>query len=159
MINAIAACDINYGIGKNNGLPWPRNNEDMKWFKDNTDGGVVVMGRKTWESIGCRPLKNRVNIVITRSRIFGDYDEIYYGEMQKVLQNIEMNHKGKTIWIIGGSDVYRQALPFCNNLYLTQFKQAYDCDSHLDPKWIEQYKNNINEIDTADCVFKIMRKE
>ena len=157
-INAIVACDLEYGIGKNNGLPWPRNKEDMKWFKDNTEYGVVVMGRKTWESIGCRPLKNRVNIVVSRSKVYGDCNEIYYGEMQKVLQNIEMNHRGKTVWVIGGADIYRQALPFCDNLYLTQFQNKYDCDTHLDPVWFDRYQDLVKEVDKNECVFKILRK-
>lgn len=131
-VNAILAMDMNGGIGKNNALPWPHNHQDMKWFKQNTAGGVVVMGRNTWESLGSKKLPNRKNIVITKSGVSGDPDEVYFGEMQKLLQVIQSDNPAKTIWVIGGADIYRQALPFCENLYLTKFKQEYECDAFID---------------------------
>lgn len=131
-VKAILAMDMNGGIGKNNTLPWPHNHQDMNWFKRNTVGGVVVMGRKTWESLGSKKLPNRKNVVITKSQITGEPDEVYFGEMQKVLQVIQSDNPGKTIWVIGGADIYRQALPFCDSLYLTKFKQHYECDAYID---------------------------
>lgn len=139
-VNAILAMDMNGGIGKNNSLPWPHSHQDMNWFKRNTIGGVVVMGRKTWESLGSKKLPNRKNIVITNSQVSGDPDEIYFGEMEKVLQVIQNDNPEKTIWVIGGADIYRQALPFCGKLYLTKFKQEYECDSYIDRSLLSPFQ-------------------
>ncbi|MCV6900975.1 dihydrofolate reductase, partial [Escherichia coli] len=59
-------------MGYKGGLPWPHNSEDMKWFKESTRGDVVVMGRKTWESIGKKPLPKRKNIIISSERQTSD---------------------------------------------------------------------------------------
>ena len=67
MIRAILACDEDWGIGKAGTLPWPHNPADLKWFKETTSGGVVAMGKATWDSLPNKPLPNRNNIVITSS--------------------------------------------------------------------------------------------
>lgn len=156
-INAILACDSLGGIGKNGGLPWPHNAEDMKWFKDCTEGGVVVMGRKTWESIGCRPLPRRKNIVITKSTVYGNYDAMYYGDMQKVLQTIQSDHPKSDIWIIGGGDIYKQALPHCDKLYMTRFYQKYDCDTFVDPT-LFNFGNLLIDRQSSLCSFSVWSK-
>lgn len=66
----IMARDERGGIGLDNGLPWPKCKEDFKWFKDNTWGKVIVMGFKTWETLGSKPLKGRLNIVLTTKHEF-----------------------------------------------------------------------------------------
>lgn len=93
-VNAILACDTEHGIGKNGGLPWPHNPADMKWFADNTRDGVVVMGRKTWDSLGNMRLKGRVNVVLSGdvASVKGNPDVAFSvgpHEMQKLLQNLE----------------------------------------------------------------------
>jgi dihydrofolate reductase len=130
-VNAILAYDDAYGIGKNGGLPWPHNDADMKWFRDCTLGHVVIMGRKTWQSIGSKKLSNRVNIVVARSRIDGAPDSVYYGEIGILLKNTRKEYPDLKIWIIGGADLYRQTLPFCDNIYLTHIKGNYDCDAFV----------------------------
>lgn len=154
-INAIVACDINYGIGKNNGLPWERNDADMKWFRENTIGHVVVMGSNTWRSLGSQKLPKRINYVITRNGVEGSADGWHYGEMGTMLRNIKSMHPDLKIWVIGGADVYRQALPFCDNLYLTKFKQAYDCDAFIDRKWLEPFYRLTADRNTPECTFSI----
>ncbi len=156
-VNAIVACDSLYGIGKNGGLPWPHNEEDMKWFRKNTEGSIVVMGRKTWESIGCRPLKHRINIVVSNSILTGDFDSQYYGNMEKVLQVIQSDYPDLDVWIIGGGEIYRQALPYCDNLYLTKFKDSYDCDTFLDPQQINQFSQLVKTDETSNeiCEFNV----
>lgn len=130
-INAILAHDDKFGIGKNGDLPWERNDADMKWFRDCTLGHVVVMGRKTWESIGSKKLPKRTNVVVTRSKIEGSPDSVYYGEMGVLLQMLKRDYPDLKIWIIGGADIYRQAMPFCDNVYLTHFKGDYNCDTFV----------------------------
>lgn len=149
-LNAILATDLKGGIGRNNSLPWPHNVEDMKWFKQNTMGGIVVMGRNTWDSLGKKKLPGRINIVITTNKVQGNPDAVYFGEIQKVLQVIQSDFPNKTVWIIGGANIYKQALPYCDNLYLTKFKQEYDCDAFVSRESLLPFQklvtyNNDNE--------------
>lgn len=158
-VNAILAVDANFGIGRNNGLPWPHESEDMKWFRDNTKDSVVIMGRNTWESIGCRPLPKRINIVITNSSIQGDYDAVYYGDMGKVLQTIQMDYPNKELWVIGGANIYKQAIPFCKHVYLTQFNDAYECDTMLDKSMMNDFTEVARRQSySGKCDFSIWRK-
>jgi dihydrofolate reductase len=159
-INAILACDTEYGIGKNVGLPWPHNPEDMRWFATCTRDGVVVMGRKTWDSLGNTKLKGRVNVVLSSdvAAIKGEPDlkhSVGQHEMLRFLQNLEMEYPTKKIWIIGGGEIYRQALPFCNNLYLTRFKEAYDCDTFVDKDLLKPFQKLTSDKSTDACSFSI----
>ena len=155
VVKAILACDNAGGIGKNGGLPWPHSAEDMKWFRENTEGGIVVMGRKTWESIGCRPLPRRKNIIITNTRVHGDYDAVYHGEMQRVLQTIQSDHPGVDVWIIGGGEIYKQALPFCDEIYLTWFNENYGCDTFVDSELIEPFQKLVRDQRGEGCSFSV----
>jgi dihydrofolate reductase len=157
-INAIVACDTKYGIGFLNDMPWPRSDADMKWFRENTIGHVVVMGSNTWRSIGCKKLPKRINYVITRNGVEGSPDGCHYGEMGIVLRSIQAQHPGLKIWVIGGSDLYRQSLPYCDNLYLTKFKKEYQCDTFLDPKWLQPFTKLTSDKNTEECTFSIWRK-
>ena len=129
-INAILAHDEHYAIGEKNGLPWPRSDADMKWFQDCTKGHVVVMGRRTWESLGEKKLPKRVNVVVTRSRLNGGVpDKVCSGSMKDILSSLEKEYPHLKIWIIGGAEIYKQALPFCDNIYVTQFKGSFEADT------------------------------
>lgn len=157
MVNAILACDTEYGIGKNNDLPWPRCDADMKWFRDNTINHVVVMGRKTWLSLNNKPLSKRINVVISNSPelVGGSPDMICYGKMGKLLQNLEMTYPNNEIWVIGGAEIYNQALPYCSNLYLTKFKKPYDCDTFVDKDLIKPFVKLSGDKNTEECTFSI----
>lgn len=158
-VNAIVACDTQHGIGKNGTLPWPYHPEDMKWFKEHTTGGVVVMGRKTWESIGSKKLSGRINLVISNSVVEGNYDGVYYGEIQRLLQVIQSDYPGKTIWVIGGGGIYRQAIPVCDKLYLTKFKQSYDCDTFIDPEQLKPFIRLVDSKNTDLCSFSVWSRK
>ena len=139
-INAILAHDSKYGIGKDGKMPWPHNDADMKWFRDCTVNQVVVMGRKTWESIGNKKLPKRVNFVVSRSKLEGTPDSVYYGTMVDLIQSLKSHYSDKDIWFIGGSEIYRQAMPLCDNIYVTEFPGDYDCDTFVDmPKYLSGY--------------------
>lgn len=142
-VNAILAVDANFGLGFENGLPWPTNKKDMKWFSDNTRGNVVVMGRKTWESLNCQKLPNRINVVISNKDIDGP-DVVIGGDIGEILSMLENKNPDKKIFVIGGADLYRQALPHCDKVYITTLKSAYRCDSfvyghHLAPFVVCEY--------------------
>lgn len=135
-INAILAHDDKYGIGKNNDMPWERNSADMKWFRDCTIGHVVVMGRKTWESIGSKPLPKRINVVVSKQKFpnpsDGGPDHVLDGDMfdgvQVLLKEL---YPGLKIWIIGGAEIYRQTMDMCDNIYVTKIPGDYDCDTFV----------------------------
>ena len=130
-VNAILAMDDNLGIGFNNDLPWPRMKKDMKWFRECTSGHVIVMGRNTWESFGCKPLPNRTNIVISSSKPEGDPDVWYAGDMKMILEELQEDYPDLHIFVIGGANIYRQALPYCDKLYVTNIKGVYKCDTFM----------------------------
>src|SRR5262249_15619260 len=97
-------------IGAGNRIPWHLP-EDFKWFKRMTTGQVIVMGRKTFESIG-KPLPNRTTIVLSRSaRPIQDVTVI------SSLSEIDLNRETRDVYICGGAQVYAEALPLCSDLY------------------------------------------
>ena len=130
MISIIVAVADNLAIGKDNNLLW-HISEDLKYFKRITGGHTVIMGRKTWESIG-RPLPNRRNIVISRSL---KADSLAGAEVFPSLEDAISASAGggsssEEVFIIGGGEIYRQALPIADRLYLTIVHTAiYDADT------------------------------
>jgi dihydrofolate reductase len=119
---AIAAMSLNRVIGAGNKIPWHLP-EDFKWFKQLTTGNVVVMGRKTFESIG-KPLPNRETIILSRSRFS-------YPGVRTVadLNQIDLAEEMREVYICGGGQVYAQALPLCSDLYLTLVKREVEGDA------------------------------
>jgi dihydrofolate reductase len=136
-LNAILAHDDKNGIGKNNDLPWPRNAADMKWFRDCTLGHVVVMGRKTWESLGSKPLPKRINVVVSNQKLphpkEGGPDHVLSGELSEggVRTLLKELYPDLKIWIIGGANIYEQTLSACDNIYLTHIPGDYECDTFV----------------------------
>jgi dihydrofolate reductase len=123
---AIAAMSENRIIGHGNRIPWHLP-EDFKWFKKMTTGQVVVMGRKTFESIG-RPLPNRMTIVLSRSRF--EHPGV---QVVTDLKEIPLTGETRDVFICGGAEVYRGALPFCSDLYLTLVKGVAEGDAFFPP--------------------------
>ncbi len=121
-LTLIVATDSAGGIGIRNTLPW-RLPEDLAHFKQTTIGHPILMGRKTFESIG-RPLPGRRNIVITRNpdwRLDGV-------ESVKSLQDALDRADAAEIFVIGGAEIYQLALPLANKLIVTQIAQRFECD-------------------------------
>jgi len=139
---------LNRVIGRGNQIPWHLP-EDFKWFKQMTTGQVVVMGRKTFESIG-RPLPNRETLVLSRS-------QFQYPGVRTVsdLSAIDLAAETRRVFICGGAEVYRQALPLCAELFLTLAKREVpDGDAFFPP--FEDRFELVEEIrDTPE--FKILR--
>lgn len=129
-------------IGRDNGLPW-RLSSDMKRFKEMTMGKPVVMGRKTWESFPRRPLPGRLNIVLTRSDGFeAGGAEVVAGLEDAIDLARERGREmpgADEVCILGGGEVYRQALPLADRLYVTHVLASVDGDTRfpgIDPvKW------------------------
>ena len=123
---AIAAMAENRVIGQGNKLPWHLP-EELKWFKKMTVNQVIIMGRKTFESIG-RPLPNRETIVLTRSGFH------HSGvQTRKSLAEIPMADDPREFFIVGGAEIFAQALPQCSDLYLTRVKKQAEGDVFFPP--------------------------
>ena len=103
-------------IGQNNALPWPKFSQDLKFFKETTMGGTVIMGRKTFESIGQKPLPERENIVVTTN-----YD-LVLSEAVKVAHSVKealQSASKPNVFIIGGAQLYAQTLKQIDAIFLT----------------------------------------
>jgi dihydrofolate reductase len=128
LISAIVAMAENRVIGKNNQLPW-RLPADLKHFKAITTGHLILMGRKTYESIG-RPLPNRLNVIITRDNTLQAPGCVVVTSFEEALQQAA-SAKQHEIFIIGGASVYQQLLPYVQRLYLTIIHDVIDGDTYF----------------------------
>jgi len=128
---AIAAMAENRVIGNKGDIPWHLP-EDFKWFKKTTMGDILVMGRKTYESIG-RPLPGRQTFVLSRQT-----REIPGVQSVTDLEMLDHLDTDKTIWIAGGGEIYRQMLPHCESLYLTRVHRTVDGDARF-PTFEDQF--------------------
>ncbi len=134
MINIIAAMSNNRIIGNDNTLIWKISN-DLKRFKDLTSGKTVIMGRKTYESIG-RPLPNRRNIIITR-------DTSYSANGCEIVNSIQDAidiSNDSDIFIIGGGEIYTQSLSLADKIYLTLVNESFEGDTsfpEIGDEWLE----------------------
>lgn len=125
-VSAIVAVAENNVIGQQNQLPW-RLPADLKHFKNITTGYPIVMGRKTYESIG-KPLPNRLNIILTRDDRFQAEGCVVVSSWEEALIAAQ-NAKAPEIFIIGGAQIYAQLLPQVQRLYLTKIHQTFDGDT------------------------------
>lgn len=125
----IIAITQNNVIGNNNNLIW-NIPEDLKRFYNLTKNNIVVMGRKTYESIG-KPLKNRINIVISNSKSgYSKINNLYFTTVEKFDSLIEnINNENKKIFIIGGKEIYNIFLNKCDILNITRIYKDYDGDT------------------------------
>jgi dihydrofolate reductase len=132
---AIAAMSLNRVIGSRNKIPWHLP-EDFKWFKQTTTGHVIVMGRRTYESIG-KPLPNRTTIVVSRSQAGIPGVEIIPDLGLLDLQSPLL--RGREVFICGGAEIYRQILPRCSDLYLTLVKRVVADGDTFFPEFENQF--------------------
>jgi dihydrofolate reductase len=119
---AIAAMSENRVIGNAGDIPWHLP-EDFKWFKQTTMGGILIMGRKTFDSIG-RPLPGRETYVLSRTP--RNIPNVHCFNNLDMLDQLATD---KTVWIAGGGEIYRQMLPRCETLYLTRVQRTCEGDA------------------------------
>jgi dihydrofolate reductase len=137
-IKLIVACGKNGEIGLNNDLIW-KIPDDLKMFKQLTMGGTVVMGRKTFESIG-KPLPGRKNVVITRTMPYLEGVEVS-NNLEEALNFLKIdeglydyrteNEDHNNIWIIGGSEIYKQSIDFVDEMYITRIDDSSEADAYF----------------------------
>jgi dihydrofolate reductase len=139
-MNVIAAVDSNWAIGKGNEL-LVRIPRDMKQFQQETEGKIVVLGRKTMEMLPQgKPLIGRTNLILTRNPQFQVKDAIPFSSVEETLDYLSP-FSDDEIYIIGGESIYQQFLPYCTTAHLTQIDRAYDANRYfpnleVDPNWL-----------------------
>ena len=144
IISMIAAMADNRIIGKDNQMPWHLP-ADFAWFKRCTMGKPVVMGRKTYESIG-RPLPGRLNIVISRDASLSIEGVT---TVTSIEQALEVAGEVEEVMIIGGGAIYAACLPMANKLYVTHIEAEIDGDAQF-PDWGTEFKETYSEAYQAD---------
>ena len=146
----IVAADEKWGIGKNGDLLTPLP-EDMKFFREKTRDSVVILGRKTLESFpDGKPLKNRVNIVISRQENIPVEGTIKVSSVEEAAEEAK-KYEGKNVFVICGGTIYRQMLKYCDTAYITKIEQIFDdADTLID---------NLDELDEWKIVEKSDIKE
>lgn len=138
-MNLIVAVDKNWGIGYQNKLlvSIP---EDMKFFRSETSGKVVVMGRKTLESFpNGLPLKNRTNIILTKNPSYQVKGATILHSVEEVLEEVK-KFPAEDVYIIGGDSIYKEFLPYCDVAHVTRINHAYQADAYFPdidemPEW------------------------
>ena len=164
IISLIAAVSQNGAIGKNNDLPWHLP-DDMKFFMQTTKTHHVVMGRKNYESIPekFRPLPNRTNIVVTRQSDYEAPNCVVVNSLEEALQVAEKNGE-KEVFIIGGSEIYKQGFPMTDRMYLTEIHATIVGDTFFpsyEPKeWkeISRVHHSADERHAYDFDFVVYEK-
>lgn len=144
-IALIVAMDSERGIGKNNDLMWhlPK---DMQFFKDTTQGQIVVMGRKNYDSIPekYRPLPNRLNVVLTRNNEFNAPDCLVFHSLEDCMSYFKDENE-RTLFIIGGGEIYRMAIEsnIVNEMYITHVHHSYDAETFFPEMDAAQWKSSL----------------
>ncbi len=137
---AIAAMALNRSIGWNQQLPW-HIPEELQWFRQTTLNQTLLMGRKTFESMGCRPLPHRITYILTSQKL------AYKGV--KTIQSIkDLNSLKGPIWICGGAHIYEQFLPLCFEIFLSVIQKNYPGDTFF--PHFENFFEKINIIKKTD---------
>jgi dihydrofolate reductase len=127
MISMIAAVAENNVLGMNGKMPWHLP-EDFAWFRAQTAGKPMIMGRKTFDSFGGRPLPKRLHIVISRHTNENTENVIWVSSIEQAIDEAKKTGHDE-IMVIGGGEIYTQGLPFADRIYLTEIDATYEGDA------------------------------
>jgi len=162
MIKAIMAIDEKGGVSRGKTMPWPKNSNDLQWFKNNTLNHIVVMGRLTWEdSFMPAPLKSRINVLVTRKNylLYPGADHYLKGDLKIEIKNLENKYKDKDIFLIGGPEIIKQTFSLVEKFYLTRIYGNYKCDKFINLIDIKNSMKLEKKIDCNEtCHFEIWQK-
>jgi dihydrofolate reductase len=148
ILSQVVAAADNNAIGKNNQLLWSLPN-DTKFFKNTTWGMPVIMGRKTFESLG-KPLAGRTNIVITRQKDWQPEGAFVVHDLKEAM-TVAASTDAKEAFIIGGAEIYKQTLPLTQRVYLTRVHATLDADAYFPAMNFAEW-NLLSQLDfTADA--------
>lgn len=157
-LSLISAMSINGTIGKDNTLPWYYPS-DLKYFKTTTVGKPVIMGRKTFEAEGMpKPLPKRRNIIVTRNE---DYTTLYDVEIAHSLTEAISLCDEEEVFVIGGSQLYAEAIDIVDKIYITLINKEYDGDTFFPPfdwqKFVVVKNETVEENDTKLSFIEAIR--
>jgi dihydrofolate reductase len=172
-MEAILATDINSGISKDGIIPW-KSKKDMRFFFNKTKNNIVIMGRSTYFSLPeqYRPLKERLNIVLTRDPeqfIHLEEDNLFFTNDDKIYESI-LNNREKyfrlcpalssnfIIFIIGGKQIYEKYISLCDKVWLTTIKKDYSCDLFFNYDYSELFKERIEYNDDELKIIEYNKK-
>lgn len=157
-ITMIWAMAENGVIGKDNTIPW-RLPKDMAFFKQQTTGHTIIMGRKTWDSLNGKPLPNRKNVVLTRqNQTFSGAEVIH-----SVEEGVKMA-ENETLYVIGGAAVYSAFMPYADRLIVTCIKETFEGDTFMDKidenqwKLVQEIPGEKDDKNPYDYSFKFYEK-
>ena len=158
MITLIAARDRNGAIGKDGDIPW-RASEDLKMFKRETEGGALIMGRKTWESLPVKPLPGRFNAVVSRNADAAEH--VYSNVTAAIAACHEAGHH--RVYGIGGGSIYKEMLPLADRLLITEVDLKVDAPDAFFPEipeteWVEARRTVIRPADPHCELRELMRR-
>lgn len=130
-IKLIAAVDLRFGIGKDGSLLF-KIPEDLRLFKQLTTGNIVLMGRKTFESIGCKSLSDRISIVISSTKKYENEGVIAFDNLEAAVEYSKQNFSDKDLYVIGGGQVYEECIKYADEIILTKYNKVYeDADTYF----------------------------
>ena len=156
-LTIIVATDAQRGIGINNTLPW-RLPEDLAHFKRTTTGHPIIMGRKTFDSIG-RPLPNRRNIVVTRNDKWSHDGVETVGSIEAAIALLD----GAEGFVIGGAEIYKQSLQLADQLIITEIAHTFECDAffpEVGAEWQETAREeHVSEASGLKYAFVTLRRK
>jgi dihydrofolate reductase len=157
-ISLIVAMASNRVIGLNNKMPWHLS-ADLKKFKKITLGSPILMGRKTFESIG-RPLPGRTNIIISRNPAYSQPGCLVFNDIDRALSSCA---GASEVFVIGGSDFYKSMLEVANTLYLTQINMDFQGDTFFpelaENQWIEVEREDVQDDPDAAFSYSFLKLE
>ena len=160
-LSLIASADLEWGIGKDGKLLFPIK-RDMARFRKLTTGKVVIMGRKTLDSLpNSKPLPDRTNIVLTRNKEFRRSGVTVCHSVRELTDTLEA-YPQRQAFVIGGEEIYRLLLPYCSTAYITRVNAVKSADTHMinldkNPEWnlAKQSEEFIeNDISFIFCTYK-----
>ncbi|MGY3055150.1 dihydrofolate reductase [Pedobacter sp. UYEF25] len=160
-ISIAVAVSENYAIGKKNQLLWHMP-ADLKFFKQTTSGHTVVMGRKTFDSVG-KPLPNRQNIIVTRRTDLRIPGVQVVNSLEEAISSAESIDS--EIFIVGGAEIYREALPKVQRIYLTTIHHTFDADTFFpklnmdDWEQVSSESHKADEKNTYDYTFAVLERK
>lgn len=164
MISAIVCVDQNWGIGYKGDL-LIKIPEDMAFFKEKTSGNTVIMGRKTYDSLLIKPLPNRENVVITNNFLNGynlrrDENGTVFTDLISIKDVLRLKEMEEyNVFIIGGGQIYKELLPYCEYIYVTKVFHCYDnADTYFPnidniPEWVTESTSEIKEYNNIKYQF------
>ena len=159
MIISILASTPAGGIGNKGTLPWPKNSEDLKWFRQHTTNNIVVMGRNTWDDpLMPKPLPNRINCVVSNRIIDNINVRRLKGDINQQILELQKQFPEKDIFIIGGKTLYEETQNIVECVYLTRIKPNWFADTRINLDTLLMGFRLRTVRPGTDCTYEIWHK-